>query len=119
MTQKMPKCVLVISHEKVSGKTTKPRYSSNKETIFYISDTIIFFAGEDLDDSQWHTVLLIRKGKETGIILDGTQKYYLLNDGVGNELTLDSGLYIGGLSEHIINKRKDKLVDKSVLGALR
>ena len=77
------------------------------------------FAGENLDDMQWHTVQLDRNGKETGVILDGSKPKYLQNDGVGETLTLNSGLYVGGVPDEITEEKNGKVVFKNVKWARR
>merc|ERR1711962_868096 len=75
--------------------------------------------GENLDDMQWHTVQLDRNGKETGVILDGSKPKYLQNDGVGETLTLNSGLYVGGVPDEIIEEKNGRVVFQDVKWAWR
>ena len=41
---------------------------------------------------------LVRAGKTTRISLDGVEEY-MNNDGVKDELTLDSGVFVGGIPD--------------------
>ena len=72
--------------------------------------------GEQLNNLQWRTVELLRNGKDTEVSLDG-KPHYMHNDPdqTKGDLTLDSGVFVGGLPDYI-GDRADDLVLQQVLG---
>ena len=63
---------------------------------------------------QWHTVKLVRYHKDTQVWVDG-EINYIINNGDGYELGLDSGVYVGGLPDDVMKERNDSVVLKEAL----
>ena len=73
--------------------------------------------GNDLDDLEWHHVLVKRDGRQTTITLDqnSDKSIALINDGELGKLELNSGLFFGGVS----SKLAETLIDRTILAIPR